>query len=180
MNSSATPYFFLITGLSGAGKTTLSVEVARQLRSHGITLFVIDGDVLRAGVSKDLGFSESDRSENLRRAGAIAHLAISQGMVCVCAMLAPFAKDRTILKETLGSYYKEIYLKCSIEKCIARDPKGNYKKALSGKISNYTGVSSGYEVPASPDIVIDTESHSQDICVEQIMTFIAATISNGV
>ena len=172
-------YFFLFTGLSGAGKTTLSAEVIRQLRSENYPFFLLDGDVLRSGVSKDLGFSEKDRSENLRRAGEIANLALSQDFNCICAMLAPFANDREVLRSSLSTRYKEIYLKCSIEKCINRDPKGNYKKALAGAISNYTGVSSSYEAPVSPDLCVDTENLSLDECVDLVSRFIKTVINSG-
>jgi len=157
------------TGLSGAGKSTLAHAVEEKLYQMNVRTFVIDGDNVRHGLCSDLGFSDDDRVENIRRVGELSKLFVASGTVVLTAFISPFMADRDKVKTLLGEDFIEIYCKCSLEKCESRDVKGLYKRARSGEISDFTGISSPYEEPTSPDIVVETESVSLQCCVNQII-----------
>ena len=166
------------TGLSGSGKSTLSHAVEERLFEMGCNTFVFDGDNIRHGLCKDLGFSDADRTENIRRIGEVAKLTNQAGVIALAAFISPFRKDRDMVRALLpeGDFI-EIYVKCSIDQCEQRDVKGLYKKARAGEIAGFTGISSPYEEPGSPEIIVETEKNSIDECVEAVIGFLC---QNGV
>jgi adenylylsulfate kinase len=149
------------TGLSGAGKSTLAHAVEEQLHQRGCRTFVLDGDNVRHGLSSNLGFSEDDRRENIRRIGEAAKLMMEAGVIAMTAFISPFRADREAVRKLMphGDFF-EIYCKASLATCESRDVKGLYKKARAGEIKNYTGIDSPYEVPETPELVIDTDALS--------------------
>jgi adenylylsulfate kinase len=166
---------FLIwfTGLSGSGKSTLANLLEAKLHSHGIHTFLLDGDNIRLGLNKDLGFTENDRSENLRRIGEVGKLMVDAGLVTIAAFVSPFEQDRKMVQEILGKEnYLEIYVSTPLEECIRRDVKGLYKRALNGEIPHFTGVSSPYEAPSNSNLTIDTTDQSFETCLENIYQLI--------
>lgn len=146
---------FWFTGLSGAGKTTLATSLAEKLRSAGIPVLLIDGDMARQNLCAGLGFSMEDRQENIRRIACCAALAEDSGLVVCVACIAPLEEHRKMARNIIKQY-REIYLACPLEGCQKRDPKGLYKKAELGLKQNFTGISSSYEVPQCSDLVLDT------------------------
>jgi adenylylsulfate kinase len=146
------------TGLSGAGKTTLAVSVERRLFDTGLRTFLIDGDLLRAGLCNDLGFGAADRHENVRRAGVVSGLMASAGLICLTALISPFRSDRLRARSLLpaGSFL-EVYVNAPLAVCEARDVKGLYRRARANEIPNFTGISSVYEPPESPDVEVRTD-----------------------
>lgn len=165
------------TGYSGSGKSTLAHTVEEQLYLMGYRTYVLDGDNVRHGLCGDLGFSDNDRKENIRRIGEMAKLFVDAGMVTLAAFISPAEKDRQSLKNMFNeSDFIEIYCKCSIEECERRDVKGLYKKAREGKIADFTGITSAYEVPTNPDLILDTSIDTLDVCVARVIAHI--TIKN--
>ncbi|HET8730916.1 MAG TPA: adenylyl-sulfate kinase [Moraxellaceae bacterium] len=160
------------TGLSGAGKSTLSHALEQRLFELGCNTFVFDGDNVRHGLCRDLGFSEADRTENIRRIGEVARLANAAGTIALTAFISPFRKDRDLVRASLpeGDFI-EVYVKCPLEECERRDVKGLYKKARAGQIAEFTGISSPYEPPENPEVVIDTSRQSLDVSVGQLVAF---------
>jgi adenylylsulfate kinase len=166
-------YVLWFTGLSGSGKSSVANAVAERLFQDDTLTYVLDGDNIRFGINKDLGFSEEDRKENIRRIGEVSKLFVDSGQVVLTAFISPFRNDREGVRELLeGDEFVEVYVKCSLEACEARDPKGLYEKARQGIIKEFTGISSPYEEPIKPEIVIDTEKNSIEECVEQIVHFL--------
>jgi len=145
------------TGLSGAGKSTLAHAVEEQLHQRGCRTFVLDGDNVRHGLSSNLGFSEDDRKENIRRIGEVAKLMMEAGVITLTAFISPFRTDREAVRNLMpyGDFF-EIYCKASLAACEARDVKGLYKRARAGEIKNYTGIDSPYEEPVKPELLVDT------------------------
>lgn len=145
------------TGLSGSGKSTLATAFHQRLQSLGIHSYVLDGDALRTGLNKDLGFTDKDRQENIRRAGEVAKILKDAGVLVLAAFISPFSEDRKRLKESIGSSdFLEVYVSAPLEVCESRDVKGLYKKARNGLITDFTGIDSPYEVPENPDLIIST------------------------
>ncbi|MGG0737233.1 adenylyl-sulfate kinase [Niallia taxi] len=166
-------YVLWFTGLSGSGKSSVANAVAERLFQDETHTYVLDGDNIRFGINKDLGFSEEDRKENIRRIGEVSKLFVDSGQVVLTAFISPFRNDREEVRALLeDDEFVEVYVKCSLEACEARDPKGLYEKARQGIIKDFTGISSPYEEPANPEIVIDTEKYSIEDCVEQIVQFL--------
>lgn len=163
-----------MTGLSGAGKSSIAQGVERGLFARGCYVKVIDGDNTRHGLNRDLGFSSQDRKENVRRIGELAKLFFDGGFIVVAALISPFKSDRDAVRALFpeGSFF-EVYIKCDLETCIQRDPKGLYKKALSGTIRGYTGIDSPYEAPDAPDIVIETSNDPLEDSVGAVVRFIS-------
>lgn len=158
------------TGLSGSGKSTIAKKLEQRLFAEKIHTMFLDGDNLRHGLNGDLGFSDQDRQENIRRVGEVAKLGFAHGQVVLATFISPFAQDRQLARELIPSgRFFEIYVKCDLELCKRRDPKGLYAKALRGEIPNFTGVSSPYEEPQNPDLVVETDLHSTDEIVERII-----------
>ena len=146
------------TGLSGAGKTTLAVSVERRLFDLGYRTFLIDGDLLRAGLCSDLGYGPADRHENVRRAGAVSGLMANAGLVCLTALISPFRADRARARSLLpAGCFLEIYVNAPLSVCEARDAKGLYRRARANEIPNFTGISSAYEPPEVPDLEVRTD-----------------------
>lgn len=149
------------TGLSGSGKSTVANVVSRKLFEAGKNTYVLDGDNVRHGLNKDLGFSDEDRTENIRRIGEVAKLFVDAGHIVSTAFISPFQADRDQVRGLLeDGEFMEVFVKASLAVCEERDPKGLYKKARSGEIPEFTGITSPYEEPAAPELVVDTENNS--------------------
>ena len=141
------------TGLSACGKSTISNLVDHKLHSMGCRSFVLDGDNVRHGLNRDLGFTEPDRVENIRRIGEVAKLMTDAGLIVLCSFISPYRAERRMVRELLGGdEFVEVFVDTPIEQCIARDPKGLYRRALAGEIKNFTGVDQPYEVPENPEL----------------------------
>jgi adenylylsulfate kinase len=166
-----------LTGLSGSGKSTLADHLEQQLFKKGIHTANLDGDLLRTGLNKDLGFSEEDRSENIRRIAEVSKILSDNGLVVIAAFVSPFSKDRNLVKNTVGeNNFIEIFVQTSIEECERRDVKGLYSKARKGELKNFTGIDSPYENPINPDLIIDTEKSSIEDAVEVLSTLVLSKI----
>jgi adenylylsulfate kinase len=158
------------TGLSGAGKSTLAHAVEEQLHQLGCRPFVLDGDNVRHGLSSNLGFSEADRRENIRRIGEAAKLMMEAGVITLTAFISPFRADREAVRNLMPhGDFLEIYCKASLETCESRDVKGLYKKARAGEIKNYTGIDSPYEAPLKPELVVETDRLNLGESVDRVM-----------
>jgi adenylylsulfate kinase len=164
------------TGLSGAGKSTLAHAVEEQLHQLGCRTFVLDGDNVRHGLSANLGFSEDDRRENIRRIGEAAKLMMEAGVIAMTAFISPFRTDREAVRNLMphGDFF-EVYCKAALETCEARDVKGLYKKARAGEIKNYTGIDSPYEAPEKPELVVDTDALSIEQSVNEVLKLLQAS-----
>jgi bifunctional enzyme CysN/CysC len=159
-----------MTGLSGSGKSTIAKSVERSLFDAGNHVFFLDGDNLRHGLNRNLGFSREDRSENLRRAAEVAALFNQAGMTVLCAFISPYEEDRARAKEIIGKdRFIEVHVTAPLELCESRDPHGLYQKARRGEISHFTGVSDSYEPPSSPDLTLDTGVLSLEECVLAVL-----------
>ena len=161
------------TGLSGSGKSTLANALNETLHIRGLSTFVLDGDNIRHGLCKDLGFSDADREENIRRIGEVANLFMNAGIITITAFVSPFKNDREKVKNIIGPEdFVEVYCAASLNVCEARDTKGLYKKARSGEIKDFTGISSPYEAPSEPNIVVETGSLDIKSSVQQIIDYL--------
>lgn len=161
------------TGLSGAGKSTLAHAVEEKLHAFGCRTYVLDGDNVRHGLCGDLGFSVEDRTENIRRIGEVAKLMIDAGVIALTAFISPFRADRERVRgKVMHGEFIEIYCQCDVDVCESRDVKGLYKRARAGEVKDFTGISSPYEAPLEPELVIDTASQSLDGCVEQVLSYL--------
>ncbi|MBU3572056.1 adenylyl-sulfate kinase [Priestia aryabhattai] len=162
------------TGLSGSGKSTVANAVAKALFDKNIRNYVLDGDNVRFGLNKNLGFSAEDRTENIRRIGEVSKLFVDSGQVVLTAFISPFQEDRAQVREILeGNEFLEVYVECPLEECEKRDPKGLYKKARSGEIRDFTGIDSPYESPANPEVTINTNTQSVEECVQTVIEYLA-------
>jgi bifunctional enzyme CysN/CysC len=158
------PAVLWFTGLSGSGKSTIANLVEARLFSHGVHTILLDGDNIRHGLNKDLGFADVDRVENIRRVGEVAKLMTDAGLIVICSFISPFRAERQLARELLDEgEFIEIHVATSIAECIARDPKGLYKKAIAGEIKNFTGIDQAYEAPVAPELILGAvkESASQ-------------------
>jgi adenylylsulfate kinase len=161
------------TGLSGAGKSTLAHAVEARLHQLGCRTYVLDGDNVRHGLCGDLGFSMADRTENIRRIGETAKLMIDAGLFTLTAFISPFRADRERVRGMMmPGEFIEIYCQCDVEVCEARDVKGLYQRARAGEVKDFTGISSPYEAPAKPEIVVDTATRPLADCVQQVMDYL--------
>lgn len=168
---------FWFTGLSGAGKSTLAMAVERVLFRKGLHTYVLDGDNVRHGLNSDLGFSDKDRTENIRRVGEVAALMSRAGLIVITAFISPFRADRETARIAAGDDFHEIYIKADLATCEGRDPKGLYKKARAGHISDFTGIDSPYEEPENAELVIDTSELEIGEAVDQIVEYIIERVS---
>ncbi len=158
------------TGLSGSGKSTVANEVAYKLHTMGKMCYILDGDNIRHGLNKDLGFSPEDRTENIRRISEVANLFADAGVITLTAFISPYIKDRNFCRELLGEgRFIEIFTKAKLDTCEQRDPKGLYKKAREGVIKEFTGISAPYEEPLNPELVIDTDAESVEESAEIVI-----------
>jgi adenylylsulfate kinase len=161
------------TGLSGAGKSTLAHALEETLHQRGIRTYVLDGDNVRHGLCKDLGFSDADRTENIRRIGEVSKLMLDAGLIVLTAFISPFRKDRALARSIVAAGdFVEIYCDAELEVCEARDPKGLYKKARAGQIPQFTGISSPYEAPEQPELRLQTGRNSVEACAEQTIEYL--------
>jgi bifunctional enzyme CysN/CysC len=161
------------TGLSGSGKSTIARAVERRLFEAGAHTMLLDGDQLRHGLCGDLGFGDADRTENVRRAGEVARLFFEQGNLVLCTFVSPFRADRDLVRALLPEHrFVEVHVDADVETCKARDPKGLYARALRGELQQFTGVSSPYEAPTAPELVLQTRDHGVDESVEQVLAFL--------
>lgn len=170
------------TGLSGAGKSTLATALERALFDRGIHAQVLDGDVIRTGLSADLGFGMTDRTENIRRIGEVAALFAGAGVIAIAAFISPYRADRDRARRRLTEVapeapFIEVHVDAPLDVCETRDPKGLYKKARAGQIPQFTGVSDPYEPPIAPEIVIKTGEQPLGVCVDQLLTGLLPAIS---
>ncbi len=159
-----------LTGYSGAGKTTLGTGLTRKLYELGFLVYMLDGDQVRQGLNSDLGFSSEDRGENIRRIGEVAKLFADAGLLAVVAFISPFREGRDRVRAGMQkNRFVEVFVDCSLEVCEARDSKGLYKKARSGDLKDFTGISSPYESPLSPEVHLQTDEMGVDECVNKII-----------
>jgi len=160
------------TGLSASGKSTLAHALENALFEKGYKTYVLDGDNIRHGLNKDLGFSPQDREENIRRIGEVAKLFADAGIIVLTAFISPYCSDREKARKLNPRNFIEVYVKCDLDVCEQRDPKGLYKKAKAGEISEFTGISAPYEEPENPELVIDTGKYSIEESVNQLITYL--------
>ena len=161
------------TGLSGSGKSTLANALNEALYAKKISTYLLDGDNIRHGLCKDLGFSDKDREENIRRIGEVANLFMNAGIVTITAFVSPFKSDREKVRKIIGKDFIEIFCAANLDICEKRDTKGLYKKARLGQIKDFTGISSPYEIPNDPEIIVDTGSMDINDSVIQIMKYLS-------
>lgn len=161
------------TGLSGSGKSTIAREVEQHLYCRGNVSYVLDGDNIRHGLNKDLGFSQTDRKENIRRIAEVSKLINDAGITTLVAFISPYKEDRINAKLIIGEQnFFEVFVKCPIEECENRDPKGLYKKVRNNEIKGFTGIDAPYEEPDSPSLVLDTAAYTIDECVAKVVSLI--------
>jgi adenylylsulfate kinase len=165
-----------LTGLSGAGKSTIAYELEQRLIALGHPCYVLDGDNIRHGLASDLGFSKEDRRENIRRVAHVAQLMNDAGLIVITALISPMGEDRAMAREIIGpDRFVETYLSASVDDCARRDPKGLYAKARAGAITAFTGVSAPYEAPANPELRVDTATQSKETSVAGIFDYLQET-----
>jgi len=170
MTSSSTQGFVIwLTGLPGSGKTTTAKRLERELRARGYRVETLDGDEVRKSLSPDLGFSRTDRETHGRRVAYVSYLLARNGIITIVALISLFHSVRDFARKLIGSFV-EVWVKCSVETRRVRDPKGLYKGAIAGKVSNLTGLQDPYEPPLNPEVIIDTEHETPDVCRNKIMT----------
>ena len=162
----------LLTGLPAAGKSTLAQALHAALFERGVQSVVLDGDGLRVGLNRDLGFADSDRQENIRRASELAVLLVENGQIVILAMIAPLLELREIFAQRLGADYHEVWCSASLAVCEQRDPKGHYARARRGDLAGFTGVSAPYQSPREAALVLDTGEQSVEACLQRLLTWL--------
>lgn len=161
------------TGLSGSGKSTISVALEKALFEMNVHTYRLDGDNIRLGLNKNLGFSPEDRKENIRRVGEVAKLMVDAGLITLAAFISPYKEDRKQVRSLLQQHeFIEVYVRCSLDVCEERDPKGLYQKARAGEIKNFTGIDAPYEEPDAPEVIVHTEQQSVEESVESILSYL--------
>jgi len=164
------------TGLSGSGKSTIANELEKILYQLSFRTFILDGDNIRHGLSKDLGFSDDDRKENIRRIGEVAKLFIESGTITLTTFISPFKDERQSVRQLVGeNEFFEVFVKCPLDLCEQRDVKGLYKKARKGEIKKFTGIDSPYEEPDNADLTVDTATMTTEECVNAILKYMIDT-----
>lgn len=172
------PLTVWLTGLSASGKSTLAFALERRLVDIGHACYVLDGDNVRHGLNRDLGFSHQDRTENIRRIAEVAHLMNDAGLIVITAFISPYRDDRQLAREIVGAEtFVEVYVNTPIETCEVRDPKGMYKRARAGQIIGFTGVNAPYEPPVSPDMALDTSSAPPLECAGRLLSELISRIA---
>ena len=168
-------FILWFTGLSGSGKSTIAHRLEERLFENGIRTYVLDGDNLRTGLNKGLGFSAEDREENIRRIGQVAKLFVDAGLVVLTAFISPYRKDRALARSLVADdEFVEIFVKCPLGICEQRDVKGLYEKARRGVVKQFTGIDDPYEEPENPEIILETDKVNSEQCVEEILNFLEA------
>jgi adenylylsulfate kinase len=162
----------LLTGLPAAGKSTLAQALHAQLFARGLQSVVLDGDGLRVGLNRDLGFSDSDRQENIRRASELASLLVENGQIVILAMIAPLVELRDVFARRLGDDYREVWCSATLAVCEQRDPKGHYARARRGELAGFTGVSAPYQAPVDAALVLDTGAQTVEACLDRLLTWL--------
>ncbi len=161
------------TGLSGSGKSTLTVALEKALHDREVRSYRLDGDNIRHGLNANLGFSPEDRKENIRRIGEVSKLLNDAGLFTLTAFISPYREDRDEVRKILpDGEFIEVYVKCSLESCEARDPKGLYQKARAGEIKGFTGIDAPYEEPLAPELTVDTENNTVEEAVAEVLDFL--------
>ena len=164
-----TPVVIWMTGLSGAGKSTIATELEKRLVDEGFFTQRLDGDCLRKGLTKDLGFSEEDRMENVRRTAEVAKLFLESGIITICTLISPTVEIRQLACDIIGKdNFLEVFINCPLEVCVQRDVKGLYRKALNGEVQNFSGISAPYERPENPWLELRTNYYSVEQCTNQL------------
>src|SRR2546421_11065213 len=163
-----------LTGLSGAGKTTLAARLATEVRARGVSIEILDGDEVRKNLSKGLGFSKEDRDTNIRRIGFVARLLSRNSVVAIGAAISPYRDVRDEVRRAHEAAFVEVYVSCAIDELVKRDSKGLYAKALRGEIQHFTGISDPYEAPLSPDILVESDRQSVEESIDTIMKSLEA------
>ncbi|HWX01801.1 adenylyl-sulfate kinase [Collimonas sp.] len=161
-----------LTGLSASGKSSLAMALEHALTTLGYSCYVLDGDNVRKGLNANLGFSPADRSENIRRVGEVAALFADAGLICITAFISPYRADRARARQSCGEAFHEIHVAADLATCEARDPKGLYKKARSGELQEFTGISAPYEIPEHPQLAIDTGHESIEASVQKLVAYV--------
>ena len=156
------------TGLSGSGKTTISQIVYSKLKQEGHKVEILDGDIIRTNLSKGLGFSKEGRDTNIKRVGFVCDLLTRNDVIAIAVCISPYKEIRDYNRKLIGNFV-EVYTKCSLDECIKRDPKGNYKKALAGEIKNYTGIDDPYEEPENAEIILETDKETPEQSAEKVL-----------
>ncbi|MEJ0040140.1 MAG: sulfate adenylyltransferase subunit CysN [Gammaproteobacteria bacterium] len=168
------PVILWFTGLSGSGKSTVANIVERELHTRGVHTYMLDGDNVRHGLNRDLGFTDADRVENVRRVGEVARLFVEAGLIVLCSFISPFRAERRMVRELVGAdEFIEVYVDTPIEECMKRDPKGLYARAKEGKIKNFTGIDSPYEAPENPEVVINTADGTAEEAARRVIDALA-------
>ena len=169
------PCLLWFTGLSGSGKSTIANALDSALYARGYHTFLLDGDNIRQGLNRDLGFSDEDRVENIRRIGEVSKLFVDAGLIVLSAFISPFASDRSLVRSLFPpGEFVEVFMNAPLPVCEARDPKGLYGKARAGTLRNFTGIDSPYEYPANPDFTLDTSVLTVETCVDILLTYLRA------
>ncbi len=166
------PVIIWLTGLSGSGKSTIADRLEQELFQKGYKTYLLDGDNIRHGLNKNIDFTDDGRKENIRRIGEVAKLFVDAGIIVITAFISPFIEDRNSVRALVEkNEFIEVFVECPIEVCESRDVKGLYQKARKGEIPNFTGISSAFETPLNPEIIVHTAQHTLENCVNQILDF---------
>jgi len=174
------PSTMWLTGLSGAGKSTLAFALERRLISRGYSCFVLDGDNVRHGLSRDLGFSPADRAENIRRIAEVARMMNQAGLIVISALISPTRDDREMARQIIGpDAFHEIYVNTALQVCERRDPKGLYRRARAGHIPGFTGITAPYEMPLQPALALDTGLMGIEPCVDMLERLVLSGIASS-
>lgn len=168
------PCMIWLTGLSGSGKSTLADALERRLFAAGRHTYLLDGDNLRHGLNRDLGFSAEDRCENIRRVGEVGALMVDAGLIAIAAFISPFREDRDLVRALLPERFVEVHVSTPLNICEERDPKGLYRKARAGELKQFTGIDSPFEAPLAAELTIDTSTLSVESAVDRICNYMVA------
>jgi len=166
-------------GLSGSGKSTLATALERKLLDEGRATHLLDGDNVRTGLNRNLGFTDADRTENIRRIAEVSRLFVDAGLICINSFITPLEEHRQLARSILGDDLLLVYVRCSFETCAARDVKGLYRKAKEGGVANFTGRDSGFDEPGDADLVVSTEGVPLETSLQQIYKIVRPAVSPG-